>query len=905
MLEHNQALQLNSRTKALLFVALLLMPIVILLTPVQNIQAATTYTSLTYNGQIKFSYEEVLNPTQTVTGTAQFNFTITLNQPVSGSAKDIEGGATAQGTFSGVYQGNTYTGCPAEIKIEATFTTSIRGETSVQADKINMYGDGFLSNFEHSASGPSRCYTDQRAEIGGILNDCFGGGRRVYTNQACREFPIDGGTKTITKGTSTAYKSISGTAQLTLVSSQQATTTSSTSTTTSGTDTTTSPDCDFSGFAVQLFGVRTTSSQTTYLTVANVTDTLFIDGKFFQPALPPHSTIDVRVTVTITGADDVPINYIAPVSGSLGAQPTPDVPTTWVTLQPPSPPVKRPVGLWQAIASAQVSLTTDTCAGQLGPIFSNVVPFLVRSKAPNSSLQFTFPDGKTVPIPVYGNLTADNLSGAEVVDTDGLYTLKFNASGPANSAGSMTMVVAKNLIPTRWTPAVIVNGIRIPVSYQTPQLVKQCPPVCYVAAFSQDDDNYYIRVTMHFSTNSIEVQLLPAFTFTNGQGAALVLGKPSFTEYGGSQSQNGLYGPVGVTRDPKGNIWVVDQFNNRIVEYTPPFSTFMKSSLAIGQPDFTSNATATTQTGLRYPSSVAFDSSGDLWVADTYNNRVLKFTAPFSSGMPASLVIGQTSYVSRDGSTTPSSLFLPTSIAFDPSGSLWIADQWNNRILKFNPPFSSGMAASLVIGQSSFSSHLRQTTQSGLNLPQSIAFDAAGNLWVTDRGNNRTLGFYAPFSNGMPASVVIGQSEFSTGWSATTPNGLAQPWGLMFDSEGDLWIADWGNRRVLEFVPPFSNGMALSVVIGQKSFTSSEAVSSQDGLGNPAGITLDRSGNLWVADWYYSRVMMYGGATLPIPEFPSIGGVNVLMLTWLLTLLIVGALISRHLSIRHKSFNLT
>ena len=88
-------------------------------------------------------------------------------------------------------------------------------------------------------------------------------------------------------------------------------------------------------------------------------------------------------------------------------------------------------------------------------------------------------------------------------------------------------------------------------------------------------------------------------------------------------------------------------------------------------------------------------------------------------------------------SPTSQTLDLPLGITFS-GGNLWVADSGNNRVLEFTAPFTNGEAASKVIGQSSFTSYTISSSASGLDVPRAVAFDSAGDLWVTDTANNRS-----------------------------------------------------------------------------------------------------------------------------------------------------------------------
>lgn len=355
--------------------------------------------------------------------------------------------------------------------------------------------------------------------------------------------------------------------------------------------------------------------------------------------------------------------------------------------------------------------------------------------------------------------------------------------------------------------------------------------------------------------------------FTNGQAAILVIGQGSFTTATAATTINGLFRPVGVTFDSSGDLWASDSLNNRVLEYQPSFSTGMNALLVIGQPSFTTNTAATTATGFSGPFPPAFDSSGNLWVPDASNSRVLEFVPPFSNGMAASLVIGQSTFTTGIGATTASGLMNPSGVKFDSSGNMWISDTQNSRVLEYVPPFSTGMSASLVIGQTSFTTRTSATTASGLGAPEGAVFDSLGNLWVSDNSNSRVLEYLAPFSTGMSASLVIGQSSFTIGTSATTATGLSFPSRVAFDPLGNLWVPDSSNNRVTQYITPFSNGEPASLVIGQSSFTTNTVAVTATGLNSPAAIAFDSSGNLWVPDYFSNRILEYnagpGIARLP------------------------------------------
>jgi sugar lactone lactonase YvrE len=329
------------------------------------------------------------------------------------------------------------------------------------------------------------------------------------------------------------------------------------------------------------------------------------------------------------------------------------------------------------------------------------------------------------------------------------------------------------------------------------------------------------------------------FPFSTNESASGVLGQGEFMTSGTGLTPETFNEPVNAAQDAFGNIYVSDLNQNRVLQFRPPFPVpnDENASLVIGQPDFITGAPNDTQNGLTEPGGLAFDHFGNLWVVDFGNNRILEYAPPFTTHMNATLVLGQATFTSNAAATTNSGLTSPHLIAVDASGDLWVTDSGNNRLLEFKPPFANGMAASVVIGQADFVSGGAATTATGLSFPTGIAFDSSGNLWIGDTDNNRVLQFKPPFASGMSASLVLGEADFTTSTAATTQSGFSGPFGIAFDSSGNLWVADSGNNRTLEFTPPFSTNQNASLVLGQADFTSNAGVTSATGQHQPLAVS--------------------------------------------------------------------
>lgn len=242
--------------------------------------------------------------------------------------------------------------------------------------------------------------------------------------------------------------------------------------------------------------------------------------------------------------------------------------------------------------------------------------------------------------------------------------------------------------------------------------------------------------------------------------------------------------------------------------------------------------------------------------------------SPLTNNMPASGVIGQLDFASNLSGTTLSTLNSPSGVTVDPTtGKLFVVDRYNNRILRWSSEekMSNGAAAEVVFGQADFNTSTSGLSTTKFNDPLRAFVDIEGNLWVSDYLNNRILKFKnASFrSNGAAADVVLGQSDFTTNTSGTSANKMNGPVGVFIDESARLWVTDRLNHRVLRFdnASSKSTGSNADGVLGQPDFTAGSSGLSATKMNRPMGVYMDATDHLWVCEDDNNRVIRFDDAS--------------------------------------------
>ncbi|MES2921855.1 MAG: Ig-like domain-containing protein [Verrucomicrobiota bacterium] len=380
-------------------------------------------------------------------------------------------------------------------------------------------------------------------------------------------------------------------------------------------------------------------------------------------------------------------------------------------------------------------------------------------------------------------------------------------------------------------------------------------------------------------------------SLSNGSGAEAVFGQARFSTNTSGSGDLGMGRPRGMFFDRLGRLWVADETNNRVLMFEAASyrNTQAYPDRVYGQPDFTTNTSGTAINKMNGPEGVWVDSDDRLWVSEYFNNRVLWFdsisTKP--SGADANGVLGQATFDTSAAGSGSSGLQGPGGIAVSSQGALYVACIDAQRVLRFNnaAALGNGAGANAVLGQPDFAS-----TTPGLSATQvarAVGFwiTPDDTLWVSDQNNNRVLRFdnASNKTNGAAANGVVGQPGFVTKDSVATNRSLL---GIFFqpfvDAGGNLWIADSGNDRVLRF-PPDVTRPKLKVTSNVPESTSGKNLTVKGTASDTYGISKVtykvNSGSTRIAtgttSWEFKAALKLGKNTITVTAVDSVGNKSV------------------------------
>ncbi len=357
--------------------------------------------------------------------------------------------------------------------------------------------------------------------------------------------------------------------------------------------------------------------------------------------------------------------------------------------------------------------------------------------------------------------------------------------------------------------------------------------------------------------------------WSNGQQADVVLGQTNFVTATIGLTATGMEGPASIAVDPTtGKVFVADTENSRVLRFSSYESVFNggTAEAVLGQDNLTSASPGRSITRTNQPEAVFVDVGGRLWVCDSQNGRVLRFdnASTIPSGSAANGVLGQENFDDRDTVASRDSFLYPEDVVVSPDGTLFVADSFHNRVLRFDAAAAkaNGANADGVLGQDNFTDTTSESDADSFRSPTSLALSGAGTLWVGDLNNNRVLRFdnASAKATGADADAVLGQTDLvSMSFYGAQTDSLPDTSGLAYSSvEDTLFVADQRNNRILVFEGASAkNGkIAANAVLGN-SGTNDTAGLAQNRVNDPQNLAVDSLGRLWVADRDNNRVIRF------------------------------------------------
>ena len=381
------------------------------------------------------------------------------------------------------------------------------------------------------------------------------------------------------------------------------------------------------------------------------------------------------------------------------------------------------------------------------------------------------------------------------------------------------------------------------------------------------------------------------------------MGTPSYSGDGGPATQAELYRPEGVAVDTASNVYIADSYNNRVRKVdasgaiTTLAGTGMWGSSGDGGP--------ATEADLKYPSGLAVDTAGNVYIAETYNYRVRKVD---TSGTINTLAgTGTLGYSGDGGLATQAQFDRPQGVAVDAVGNIYIIDHGNGRLRKID---SLGIVSTLAgSGDSKYPSGggpvqsdsvsltyprggaldsagnffftdngslwkltpeatISAVSLSGMKFSFGVASDAVGNVYVADSGNNRVQ--RVDTSGTITTLAGTGAWGYSGDGGPATEAQLNYPYGLALDAVGNVYIADASNNRVRKV--DLSGTITTVAGTGHSGYSGDGGLATEAQLSFPGALAVDTAGNVYIAEGSRIRKVTASGTIATLVDFGDLGG---------------------------------
>ena len=360
------------------------------------------------------------------------------------------------------------------------------------------------------------------------------------------------------------------------------------------------------------------------------------------------------------------------------------------------------------------------------------------------------------------------------------------------------------------------------------------------------------------------IRRVDAFTGTISTIAGT--GERGYSGDGGLATQAQLRYPQGVAVDGAGNLYIADSDNNRIRKVSAATGT-ISTIVGTGGGGYSGDGGLATQAELRNPSAVTVDGAGNLYIADEGDHRIRKVDA--ATGIISTIAgTGEWGYRGDGGLAIEAQLSEPHGVAVDAVGNVYITSYWNHRVRKVDA--GTGTISTIVgTGGWGYSGDGGLATQAELRYPSAVTVDGAGNLYIADEGNHRVRKIEAVTGT---ISTIAGTGE----WGYSGDGGpaieaqLRYPSAVTVDGAGSFYIADSGNHRIRK-VSAFTGTISTIAGTGEWGYSGDGGPAIEAQLGYPQAVAVDHVGNLYIADFHNNRIRKMDAATGTISTIAGTG----------------------------------
>jgi len=584
----------------------------------------------------------------------------------------------------------------------------------------------------------------------------------------------------------------------------------------------------------------------------------------FNAVKPPNGTAPTDTVGAILDVLNNPTNNVGGIfmlaAGMTPFQPTlANAPSNWTLpiIQLPQPPYASPAA--GTYAGTQMVTLTSVTAG--APIYYTTDGSMPTTSSNLYSGAITVAASETI------KAVSANRAGISSPGSNG-YTITGSAATPVFSLAPGTYGTPQTFTITSPTPDA---SVYVTTDGTTPTAASSL-----VTGVLQLDKSETLKAIAIAGSSSSGVATA-AYTIAPASGTIATLAGTgtTYVQNIGSNVGDGLAAtgaalntPSGVAVDGNGNLYIADYNNSRIrkVAASTGIITTVAGNGAVG---FSGDGGAATSATLSNAVGIAVDGSGNLYIADTGNNRIRMVAA--ATGIITTVAGGGTSGLGDGGPATSAALYQPSGIALDASGNLYIADTYNNRIRLVTA--ATGIIKTIAgNGTRSFAGDGGPATSAEINFPKGVALDASNNLYIADTYNNRIRRVTA--TTGIIATVAgTGTLGYAGDTGEATGAQLNTPLSVAIDASGNLYIADSGNN-VVRTVPVATDIINTIAGNGMQGFAGDRGPATSAELASLSGIALDASGNVFIADTYNNRIREISGATGAITTVAGSGSTN-------------------------------